>query len=132
AADLVILWLDPDVPASHYQMPYKATDAFAMGPSIIANDISDLGDLARQGYLRLVPFGDWDGMKQVVCDIFDRPDETARIRAASGKLFRRQFSYPAARTNFFLAAHRAIRQMSGPLPASRAFMERFNEFYRRK
>lgn len=132
AADLVILWLDPDVPASHYQMPYKATDAFAMGPSIIANDISDLGDLARQGYLRLVPFGDWDGMKQVVCDIFDRPDETARIRAASGKLFRRQFSYPAARTNFFLAAHRAVRQMSGPLPASRAFMERFNEFYRRK
>ena len=48
AADMVILWLDPDVPASHYQMPYKATDAFAMGPTIIANDISDLGVLASK------------------------------------------------------------------------------------
>ena len=38
AADLVVLWLDPEVPASHYQMPYKATDALAMGASIIANE----------------------------------------------------------------------------------------------
>ncbi|WPL15265.1 putative glycosyl transferase [Thiorhodovibrio winogradskyi] len=44
AADVVILWLDPAVPASHYQMPYKATDALAMGTPIIANPISDLGE----------------------------------------------------------------------------------------
>ncbi len=132
AADLVILWLDPEVPASHYQMPYKATDAFAMGPSIIANDISDLGDLARQGYLRLVPFGDWDAMKKVVCEIFDDPEKTERMREASGKLFRRQFSYPAARSNFFLTAYRALREVRGPLPAAKAFLDRFNEFYRRQ
>src|SRR5690606_3056871 len=69
AADLVILWLDPDVPASAYQMPYKATDAFAMGTSIIANGISDLGDLGRQGYLRTVSFGDWERMVTVINDV---------------------------------------------------------------
>ena len=37
AADLVILWLDPAVPASHYQSPYKLTDALAIGPAIIAS-----------------------------------------------------------------------------------------------
>ena len=132
AADLVILWLDPDVPASHYQMPYKATDAFAMGPSVIANDISDLGDLARQGYLRLVPFGDWDGMKKAVCEIFEDQNRTDEMCTASNKLFRRQFSYPAARSNFILAAYRALRGGTAPLPPAKEFLERFNDFYRRK
>ena len=27
ASDAVVLWLDPSVAASHYQMPYKLTDA---------------------------------------------------------------------------------------------------------
>lgn len=130
AADLVILWLDPGVPASHYQMPYKATDAFAMGPSVIASDVSDLGLLGRQGYLHVVPFGDWEAMIGVVRDIFDNPDEAATRRAASRRLFLRQFSYAAARGNFLLAARRAMEQKPAALPVAETFARHFNAFYR--
>ena len=130
AADIVILWLDPEVAASHYQMPYKATDAFAMGTSIIANDISDLGDLAKQGYLRIAPFGDWDRMTAVFHDIFDNAKKTAAMRAAGRRLFLRQFSYAAARSNFELAARRALATSSCVLPAADTFARRFNDFYR--
>lgn len=131
AADLVVLWLDPDVPASRYQMPYKATDAFAVGPTVIANDISDLGLLGKQGYLHVVPFGDWEEMTRVIQNIFDNPDETAAKREACRRLFLRQFSYPAARSNFQLAARRALAQRSGVLPVAEAFSRRFNEFHRK-
>lgn len=130
AADLVILWLDPDVPASHYQMPYKATDAFAMGPAVIANDISDLGELGRQGYLRIVPFGDWDGMAKSVRGIFDNPKKTKEMREAARRLYQRQFSYAAARSHFALAAGRVLADRSGPLPVAIRFADRFNAFYR--
>lgn len=121
AADLVILWLDPDVPASHYQMPYKLTDAFAMGPAVIANDVSDLGEFGRQGYLRIVPFGDWDAMAKAVRDVFDNSEKTSEMRAAARRLFLRQFSYPAARTSFALAAERALSGAPGPLPVAIEF-----------
>lgn len=131
ASDLVILWLDPDVPASHYQMPYKATDAFAMGPAVIANNISDLGALGKQGYLRIVPFGDWDGMAKAVRAVFEEPERSAEIQAAARRLYQRQFSYPAARGSFALAAARALNAPSGPLPVAREFAGRFNEFHRK-
>lgn len=128
AADLVILWLDPAVPASHYQFPYKATDALAMGASIIANDISDLGELGRQGYLRLVPFGDWDAMSTTVRDVFEDTERTEKMRAAGIRLFQRQFSYAAARGNFALAARRALAGGSAVLPAAKMFAERYDAF----
>ena len=130
AADLVILWLDPDVPASHYQMPYKATDALAMGPSIIANDISDLGPLAIQGYLHVVPFGDWVTMTEAVKNLFENPEKTAAMREAARRLYLRQFSYSAARSNFELAAKRAIADGAVQLPVAAKFAKRFNAFHR--
>jgi glycosyltransferase involved in cell wall biosynthesis len=130
AADLVILWLDPDVPASRYQMPYKATDAFAMGPSIIANDISDLGPLGAQGYLHTVPFGDWERMTKVVRKIFDQPEETAKMRNAARRLYMRQFSYAAARSNFELAVKRALAAGVGRMPVAEEFAKRFNGFHK--
>lgn len=131
AADLVILWLNPDVPASHYQMPYKATDAFAMGTHVIANDISDLGDLSRQGYLTQVPFGDWAGMIKAIQRLFEDPIRTSEMRVAARRLFLRQFSYAAARSCFALAANRALSVSKEPLPVAKDFAERFNVFYRR-
>ncbi|MDA3896864.1 MAG: glycosyltransferase [Desulfobacteraceae bacterium] len=131
AADLVILWLNPDVPASHYQMPYKATDAFAMGPVIIANDISDFGMLASQGYLRIVPFGHWDSMKAAIIDVFDNPAWTLAMRKASRRLFLRQFSDNAARANFELAARRALDISDGAFPGSMSFARDFNRFYQK-
>jgi glycosyltransferase involved in cell wall biosynthesis len=130
AADLVILWLDPDVPASHYQFPYKATDAFAMGTPVIANDISDLGDLARQEYLRNVPFGDWDAMVKTVRQIFDNPEQTERMRQAARRLYLRQFSYAAVRANFALIAYRATCSFSHVLPVAERFAQRYGEFAR--
>lgn len=128
AADLVILWLNPAIPASRYQMPYKATDALAMGTPIIANDISDLGELGRQGYLHLVPFGDWDGMRAAITALFDDPQATARLRLAGRRLFRRQFSYAAARANIELAVHRALAEPPGVLPAAERFARAFADF----
>ncbi|MFM1920583.1 MAG: hypothetical protein RLZZ303_2217 [Candidatus Hydrogenedentota bacterium] len=122
AADLVVLWLDPEVPASRYQMPYKLTDALAMEVPVIANDISDLGALGRQGYLRLVPHGDMEGLKQAVRDIFDQPEETRRMAAAGRRLYLRQFSYGAAKRNFDLIHDAATRQ-PGVLSESAAFAE---------
>jgi glycosyltransferase involved in cell wall biosynthesis/predicted nucleic acid-binding Zn-ribbon protein len=130
AADLVILWLNPDVAASHYQMPYKATDALAMGPTIIANEISDLGPLAAQGYLRIAPFGNWDRVTDVIREVFDNPEQTAAIRQAARRLYLRQFSYAAARSNFELAARRALAGTGAPLPIATEFAKRFNVFYR--
>ena len=129
AADLVVLWLNPEVPASHYQMPYKATDAFAMGTHIIANDISDLGELHRQGYLTLVPFADWTGMTKAIQDVFDRPERTERMRAATRRLFLRQFSYAAGRSCFTVAAHRVLAQPTQSLPVAMEFLEQFMAFY---
>jgi glycosyltransferase involved in cell wall biosynthesis len=128
AADLVILWLNPEVAASRYQFPYKATDALAMGTPIIANDISDLGDLARQGYMIAVPFGDWDGMTNAVRSLFDGSRDSDRLRQAGQRLFRRQFSYAAARTGFALAAYRAFEHGHGVYPVAERFAKLFDGF----
>jgi len=131
AADLVILWLNPNVAASHYQFPYKATDAFAMNTPVIANDISDLGDLGRQGYLRLVPFGDWQQMTECVQALFANPDETRAMAAAGRRLYERQFGYRAARANFLLAAHRASQLKHAVYPVAERFRQWFERFYQK-
>ena len=127
AADLVILWLNPAVPASHYQFPYKATDAFAMRTPVIANSISDLGDLGRQNYLSLVDFGDWDGMLAAVRKVFDDPTATGIMTEAARRLYLRQFSYAAARANVEIAKIRLEDQGDAPYPIS----VEFGEAYRR-
>jgi glycosyltransferase involved in cell wall biosynthesis len=129
AADLVVLWLDPEVPASHYQMPYKATDALAMGASIIANDISDLGDLARQGYLCLAPFGDWEAVEGEIKRIFSDRKNRREMQAAARRLFLRQFSYPAARAGFEIASRRAMKSLETQRPVAEQFAEFFNDFH---
>jgi glycosyltransferase involved in cell wall biosynthesis len=129
AADLVVLWLDPDVPASHYQMPYKATDALAMGASVIANDISDLGDLARQGYLTLAPFGDWQAIEQAIQRVFSDRKGRRDMQDAGRRLFLRQFSYKAARAGFELAARRALDQNDQQAEVAEQFTEFFDAFY---
>lgn len=128
ASDIVILWLNPEVPASHYQFPYKASDALSMGTPIIANDISDLGDLARQGYLLEVPFGDWDAMTKTIRDLFDDSVVTNRIRNAGKRLFRRQFSYAAARSNFEQMVHRVHHEKAISFPVAQRFAKRFYAF----
>ncbi len=129
AADLVILWLNPDVPASHYQFPYKATDAFAMQTPVIANDISDLGDLGRQGYLKLVPFGDWNGMVTQIQQLFADAKATQRMTEAARRLYLRQFSFNAALGSFELAAQRAKAVSDKPFACSKDFVKWFNLFY---
>lgn len=131
AADLVILWLNPDVPASHYQFPYKATDAFAMRTPVIANDISDLGDLGRQGYLRLVPFGDWDAMVKAISLLFSDIESTQEMCDAARRLYLRQFSFNAAVTNFELAAYRAIPHSYEAYPVSEYFAKQYEKVYKR-
>ena len=131
AADLVILWLNPAVPASHYQFPYKATDAFAMRTPVIANGISDLGDLGRQNYLSLVDFGDWDGMLAAVRRVFDDPTATGIMTEAARRLYLRQFSYAAARANVEIAKIRLEDQGAAPYPISAEFGEAYRRMRKR-
>ncbi|MBK1649517.1 glycosyltransferase [Rhabdochromatium marinum] len=128
AADIVILWLNPDIPASHYQMPYKATDALAMGTPIIANAISDFAELGRQGYLRLVPYGDWAGMRATLNTIFADPIARQRQIDAGRRLFQRQFSYMAARSNLDLSLFRVRNDTKGVLPVAERFGAAFDRF----
>lgn len=90
AADVVVLWLNPAVEASHYQMPYKLTDALAMGVPVIASPVSDLEVLGEQGYVRIVEFGDMAGLKFAIQNLDRRGGDLRR------SLFLRGFSYQAA------------------------------------
>lgn len=129
ASDLVILWLNPEVPASHYQFPYKATDAFAMETPVIANDISDLGELGRQGYLSLVDFGDWGGMVARITQLFaDEKMRNAQVKAAR-RLYLRQFSFNAARGNFGLVANRLVKQSEYAYDVSIKFAKWFETLH---
>ena len=115
AADLVILWLDPAVPASHYQSPYKLTDALAMGPAIIASPVGGLAELCGN-LLWPVPFGDFDRLVATIGKIFADDAERARRRERARKLFLREFSYnsvPAAIADCRREAGGADRHLSG-------------------
>lgn len=130
AADLVVLWLDPAIPASHYQMPYKFTDAIAMHVPVIANDISDLGMLGRQGYLRLVEFGDFSALRNAVRETFNEPVKTAAMAASARQLYLRQFSYGAANATLKVLCEHADMQR-GVLPVAERFAKDFADFCER-
>ena len=129
ASDLVILWLNPAIPASHYQMPYKFTDAIAMQVPVIANDISDLGDLGRAGYLKVVPYGGVELLQEAVQEVFAKPEETRRMVEYARKLYLRQFSYQAARSNFEILYDCALREKRA-LPAAASFAEFYSRVHR--
>lgn len=120
ASDAVVLWLDPAVPASHYQMPYKLTDALAMRVPVIANDISDLGDLGREGYLTLVPHGDDRALVEALHAIEADPERTRAMVDRGRRLYLRQFSYRAARTNLGMILEEA-RATHGVLDVAEEF-----------
>jgi glycosyltransferase involved in cell wall biosynthesis len=126
ASDAVVLWLDPRVPASYYQMPFKLTDAFAMKVPVIANPIGDLAELGRQGYLSAVPFGETGQLGVALDGLFsDDAARTAMVESAR-RLYLRQFSYSAVRGNLPLILRSAADQ--GVLPVAEelaAFMASF-------
>ena len=131
AADVVVLWLDPSVSASHYQFPYKATDAFAMQTPVIANPVSDFADLARQGYLLSVPFEDWKGMCTTIESVFTHTTQTKKMVQAARRLFLRQFSYQAARSNFeHIRYALSQKKYARPYGVSLQFAEWFNQVFR--
>jgi glycosyltransferase involved in cell wall biosynthesis len=127
ASDAVVLWLDPDVRASRYQMPFKLTDALAMRVPVVANDIGDLGELARQGYLRQVPFGRTDVLRATLDGLFEDREATLDMVEAGRRLYLRQFSYNAVRRNLEIIMAEAIAG-SGTLPVAKEFAEFFSSF----
>ena len=106
ASDFVVLWLDPSAPVSHFQMPYKLTDAIAMGATVIGSPVSDLPSLENAGALWTVPFGDLNALARKINGILDAPAEREARRAVARRIFEREFSYGAAVANFALGAHR--------------------------
>jgi glycosyltransferase involved in cell wall biosynthesis len=130
AADLVVLWLDPEVPASHFQTPYKLTDALAMGPAVIASPVGELAALAERELLWTVPFGDLDGLATTIKAVFGNGAERARRRERARKLFLREFSYNAVPAVIGLAAVMSAGR-DIVYPVANEFAEAFAAFERR-
>jgi glycosyltransferase involved in cell wall biosynthesis len=128
ACDATVLWLDPSVTASHFQMPFKLTDAMAMHLPVIANPVSDLAHLGQQGYLRLVDYGDFDGLRRTLDDLFTDGEATAQMTARARRLYLRQFSYAAVRADVELILRR-VADDSRTLPVASRFAELFSAFY---
>jgi glycosyltransferase involved in cell wall biosynthesis len=127
ASDGVVLWLDPDVLASRYQMPFKLTDALAMKVPVVANDVGDLGEMARQGYVRQVPFGRTDLLREALDGLFEDREATHNMVEAGRRVYLRQFSYNAVRRNLEIIMGEAIAA-AGTLPVAKEFAEFFSEF----
>lgn len=129
ACDVVILWLNPQIPVSHYQMPYKLTDALAMQVPVIANDISDLGELAREGFLKLADFKDYEGLYTAINEIFDNKEETNAMLEKGRRLFLRQFSYSAFQSQFELISKYCMSHMDEYHEVSNRFMQFRQELF---
>lgn len=126
AADIVILWQDPAVPAGQYQSPYKMSDAFAMGPTVIASPTSDLAEFAQRGLVLNVPYGDRAALRLAIRRVFDQPEETARRRVRARRFFEREFAYPAVFSSFALGA--ATLDPNRVYPVAERFAQHFNAF----
>ncbi len=122
AADGVVLWLDPGIPASHYQMPFKLTDALALNLQIFANRISDLEELIDQEEITEVPFGDASALLEAV----SRTPKRGNHR----DLYLRQFSYASARASVALLLQRA-RDFPQELGPAAEFANTFDQFVNR-
>ena len=129
AADLVIFWRNPDDAANNARIPYAVADALAMKTPIIASGFSESADLGQQGYLKNVPFGDWQVMMDTINDFFIDPMQTKQMCEAARRLYLRQFSYNAGITNFELAAYRVLHNGYESYPVADYFAEQFNLFY---
>lgn len=130
AADLVLLWLDPRVPAGHYQSPYKMTDAFAMGATVIGSPMSDLPDFALRRLAWTVPFGDFDALVRTIREVFDASAERDERRRRARRMFEREFSYHAVGPAIALGAS-LLERHDEVYPVSRKFAEFFSEFHSR-
>lgn len=124
AADAVVLWLDPSVPASHYQMPFKLTDALAMKVPVLANDIGDLGDLGRQGYVKTVPYRDHEALVAALHDLDRDRTATEEMVQRGRRLYLRQFSYQSVRTSLELILDQ-VAPTRGVIPVAKEFAEFF-------
>ncbi|WP_404375292.1 glycosyltransferase [Vreelandella aquamarina] len=130
AADFVVLWLDPAVRASHYQSPYKMSDALAMGPAIIASPISDQAGFAHHDIMWQVPFGDFDALVETIKHISANPEERKRRQQRARQLFLREFSYQAVPSAFARGAVQ-VTQTNAVYPIAERFAHFFSEFEKR-
>ncbi|MYL24820.1 glycosyltransferase [Halomonas alkaliantarctica] len=130
AADFVILWLDPTVRASHYQSPYKMSDALAMGPAIIASPVSDQAAFARHEVMWQVPFGNFDSLVCTIQHIQANPEERAYRQRRARRLFLREFSYQAVPAAFARGASQ-VTERNRVYPIAERFAHFFSEFERR-
>jgi glycosyltransferase involved in cell wall biosynthesis len=127
AADAIILWLDPREDVSHYQMPYKFTDAIAMGTPVVSSPVSDLAKL--QNVVWHVPYLDFDALHATLQRIFSNDAERARRCEAGRRLFQKEFTYRAVRQNISLACHMTEPQVR--YPAAARFADMFEKYCRK-
>jgi glycosyltransferase involved in cell wall biosynthesis len=130
ASDLVVLWLDPNVAAGHYQSPYKISDALAMGPAIIASPTSDLANFSERDLVWMVPFGDFVALQSTIKAIFADEDERSRRRQRGRRLFLREFSYKSVAASLALGAS-LVGEADRVYPVSAQFAQFFNDFHQR-
>jgi len=100
AADAVLLWLNPDIPASHHQMPFKMTDAIAMRVPVLASPVGDLTELAARDLIVPVPFGDTRALADAIADLQENPQTASERVERARQYYLRRFTYRALRDQF--------------------------------
>jgi hypothetical protein len=83
--------------------------------------------LGRQGFLKLVPFGDFERLRTALDAVFDEGDATKAMVEAGRRLYLRQFSYSSARRNMEMILIEAGAH-EGTLPVAKEFAEFFSAF----
>ena len=127
AADAVLLWLNPDTEASHHQMPFKMTDAFAMQVPVLASPVGDLAALGGQGVLTTVPFGNTVALRQAIDALRDNPEQRAEQIRLAREYYLRSFSYRAIREQF-AAIERDIGFTRSTHPIAIDFARQFERY----
>lgn len=128
ASDALLLWVDPQADQVLETPPPELGSALGMQVPVIANDLGELGTLGRQGCLRLVPFGDVDGVATCLEELAHGDRWRAQL-AAGSHLFMRQFSYAAARVNVGMMLG-VVDRDGYASDAAEDFARFFSAFYR--
>lgn len=130
ASDALLLWVDPRSHPDGHGLPPELGSALAMGVPVIANHVGELGALGRDGFVRLVPFGEVDRLAE--CLEGSRRDERQHHDqiAAGSHLFMRRFSHAAARVNVTTAL-RLVECSGDPHRLAEEFASFIAAFYRR-
>jgi len=107
------------MPAARYRLdPFALAKAFAAGAPVILGDPAGPDELARQEAVRWVNPENDEDLRDALDEALDRRGPTAERTANAKRLYQRQYSLPAAATQFAVIWERATAEAAKMKSAS--------------